>query len=833
MVLSRLTSALVAALLFVPPALLAGQDSIDLEQVLRERASQAESMSREELWAEVGRRSLLAELGGGEALDATLDRLLRVTEGIAPRGVLFLCGLRASGTEADWKLIDQRLQPLLDHSDKEVVLAAAELYATAEPALLKEQIAEKPLDDLSKKLAELAADGSLAPELRVEAAVGAARLGEGNPRKILQGFQRSPDPDLHALGVLGMARIGLTDDIEGDLVALTSSPGRVGVLARALQAQLEIRRTYQRRVDLALRSRSDLSSTATGAAGSDLARVDRAIEVVQQHHIEGDLHDRDELIDAALDGMLQSMDQHSSYFSSDDYKKFEQDLEAEYGGIGAYVGTDPADGIFTITRPIYSGPAYRAHLMTDDKIVRIDDWPTLGQNVDDIIKRLKGRPGTSVKLYVWRHGMDTSLIDRPTEDMSVVLKREQITIPPVQAEILPGDIGLVELTTFSRVAAKELAKPIQEMLRQGVKGLVLDLRNNTGGLLDEAVEVANLFLPRNTRVVSTEGRTGNAKPYETRQQPIVPGEVPVVVLVNRFTASAAEIVSGSLQDHDRAALVGQRTYGKGSVQRLIALPGQPEDEYEDENGKQRWDNWEAITKDWNGNGEYDFAPYLKLTIERYLLPTGRSIHREVDAEGNVLSAGGVEPDMDVAGEKIAAWRLQEMFALRKTGKLRDWVRSTYEANKELFEKLAASDGKDPHAYPGFAEFYAGLETPLSEDDVRYLVRIEARRLVQDDRGEAFPQGDYEDDLQLQAAIRELLAKLGKTVDDVPEYARVFESLPDVGPREPLDLSALEGKSPADIEKALSLIAEARGEGGKISSESLQELTQILEGLRRN
>ncbi len=835
MILSRLSPVLclVALLPIVASSRPSSQEAVDLERVLRERSAQAESLSREELWLEVSRRNLLVEQGDQESLDALLDRLLRDpkgVEGIGPRGLLLWVGLRAAGPDPDWKLLAPLVAPLLDSPDPEVVLAAAETFTAVEPKLLRE-IATDTLIKLRQTLTAISEDGDRAPELRVEAAVAAVPLGEGKPRKVLEGFLRSTDPDLHELGVLGMARVGLSEAVEAELVKLTSAPGRVGVLARALEDQLEVRRIMQRRVDIALSNGPEVAPL--NGLPSELDRVEKVVEVVRQLHLEGDLHTRDELIDAALDGMLQSLDQHSSYFSPEEYKKFEQELEAEYGGIGAYVGTDPGDGIFTITRPIYSGPAYRAHITTDDKIVRIDDWPTLGKDVDEIIKRLKGRPGTDVKLYIWRRGMDPSLIDRPTEEMALVLRREQITIPPVQAEMLPGSIGLVELSTFSRVAAHELAKPIEEMLAQGMKGLVFDLRNNTGGLLDEAVAVAGLFLPQKTKVVSTEGRTGEGRSYPTRTKPILPPDMPVVVLVNRFTASASEIVSGALQDHDRAVLIGQRTYGKGSVQRLIKVPDQAEDEYEDENGNQRWDNWEPITKDWNGNGEFDFAPYMKLTIERYLLPTGRSIHREVDSEGNVLSPGGVEPDQEVPAERIAAWRLQEMLELRKSGKVNEWVRSAFDKDRALFERLALSDNKDPHAYPGFGEFYSGLETALSEEDVRFLVRIEARRLVQDVRGEAFPQGDYEDDLQLQAAIRTIFEKLGSKAEDVPEYARVFEEQPDVRPREGVEIASGESRDPASIEKALSLIAEARGEGGKISEKDLQELSDILSKLKKN
>ena len=464
--------------------------------------------------------------------------------------------------------------------------------------------------------------------------------------------------------------------------------------------------------------------------------------------------------------------------------------------------------------------------MSEDKIVRIDDWPTIGKPVDEIIKRLKGKPGTPVKLYVWRRGMDPALADRPTEDMVVSVERQAITIPAEQHQLLPGKIGVLVLHEFSQVASSELRKPLLAMLDQGMQGLVFDLRNNSGGLLEEAVNVAGLFLPRNSLVVSTESRVRETEKLYTQNEPIVPANMPIVVLVNRFSASASEIVSGALQDHGRATIIGQRSFGKGSVQNLIPLTGMRDDRYEDENKNGRWDNWEKITKDWNNNGEFDFAPRIKLTIARYLLPSGRSIHREVDKDANILSQGGIEPDKLVAASRTDMWRIEEMYRVNKTKAPRDWVERNWGEYKERFGQIADNDRKDTSIYPGFQELYDSLHTPLPPDDVRQLLRAEIRRRVQDTRGQEFPQGDFVEDLQLQAAISDILAKLGTSPDNFPDYKATIA--PATMPH--FDVAMSEQR---DMRDALDALKKALKGDRKLSEPALNELVKLLESNLKN
>ena len=537
-------------------------------------------------------------------------------------------------------------------------------------------------------------------------------------------------------------------------------------------------------------------------------------------------------MEAAIDGMLQWMDQHSSYLSSDSFAKFYQDLEAEYGGIGAYVNENPDTGLFTIVRPIYSGPAYKANLRSDDAIVRIDDWPTLGKPVDEIIKHLKGQPGTTVKLYIWRRGMDGELIDRPTEDMIVEVERQQIEIPAGAWQLLPGKVGMVELSTFSRVAMKGLRDSILEMQDQGMKALVLDMRRNSGGLLTQAREVADLFLPKGKVVVSQESRL-NEEPdvLRTRFPALVDENLPVVILTSRFTASAAEIVAGALRDHGRATLVGRRTFGKGSVQQLLPVDDAVEDQWDDQDGDNIWDPWEPIVVDHDGDGEVDYAPRVKLTIARYRLPSGESIHRELDSEGSLLSAGGIEPDHEIRMPSIESWRYREQRRVLGSDELRDYVDAQWDEHHQLFEHLAVNDGKDPDRYPDFSRLMVDLETTLPRDDVRRMLREELRRRVQDERGQEFPFGDYVQDVQVQKAIQVALQELGEDVEDVTEYGLVFD-LESAGSDDDDELAILRPDSP-DLHRASALIREARDGGASLSREELDQLLELIDSAQHD
>jgi carboxyl-terminal processing protease len=616
------------------------------------------------------------------------------------------------------------------------------------------------------------------------------------------------------------------------LARLAATPTPEGRLAQSYLKQEDLRRFYDRKQKNLLEY-AKKAAEQTQLEGSHEARLlENTMRLIETTSLEGEKQTREKLVEAALDGMLRSLDEHSSFLSSKSFNdNFAEDLlDPEYGGIGAYVGEDPEDGLFTIRQPIYSGPAYKMGLQSEDKIVRIEDWPTYtaqgSKPLDDIIKRLKGKPGTAVKLYIWRRGMDNGLIDRPTEEMAVTVTREKVTIPPMKIDLLPGGLGLIQLDTFSGVAAEEVAKALGDMKQHGLKAVVLDLRQNTGGLLTQARDVANLFLPKGKLVVSTESRSGEPRKLFTMRDAVVPAEVPVVVLVSRFSASASEIVAGALQDHQRAVVVGQRSYGKGSVQELLPIPGERDDLFDDENNNGRHDNWEPLTKDWNGNGEYDFAPRARLTVARYRLPSGRSIHRERGEDGTVLSEGGVDPSVKADPQRLEPAVITEMRRVLGTKKIRDWLDKAWKENKAELVSLAACDFDDPRRYPRFDELYASLETTLSSADVRDLVRREVRGRAQDARGSAFPDGDFQDDPMLQAAIESALERLNTSKDAIPEYAATFDER--AKPEDRALLTArLSDAQRRDLRHALTLL----GEGDRsLGAETMAEIRRALQAV---
>ena len=813
-------------LLFVaaPPAsaaLTAPQSgAADLGELIDTQARRANDDPSDRIWQCALALRQASDVLGSDELDAMLDARLEATGAQPTNATLLLVAARLSGTEPDLEALSNRLLDLVDGADTPLATEALELFARP----VFRGLPRESRIGFGAQLLERAQDAGRTPEVRIAAALAAHALGGGaekrQARSELLDFLASADPSTRGLAALALAETGegVEGDLEDVLRELEGLPGDAAGLASAY-LKLESSKRLRDRKLRELQERFD-----ENVLPADLARLQAVLRMVEERHLEGELYERDELVDLALDGLLRSLDEHSTYMTPRIFGDFQQDLDAEYGGIGAYVGIDPADNLFTITRPIYSGPAYRAGLATDDKIVRIDDWPTLGETSDDIIKRLKGKPGTDVVLYVWRRGMDPEQIDRPTDDMAIEVTRELIEIPAAHYQLLPGGVGLIELTTFSRVAANELARAIQDMSEEGLTGVILDLRRNSGGLLTEAVRVADLFLDKNQVVVRTEYRGEPTQELRTQYPAVIPEDLPVAILTSRFTASASEIVSGALKDHGRATLVGERTFGKGSVQNLLPVGGTFDDRFEDENDNGRFDTWERITYDFDGDGEFDFAPRVKLTIARYLLPSGRSIHRELDKDGSLLSEGGVRPDVEVSMPRLDAWRWEERLKLtREEQAPKRYVDEHWDAHHELFVELAETDLKDTTRWPDFDAFYASLGTPLSTDDVRQLLRAEVRRRVQDDRGGEFPLGDFQEDPQVQAAIRELLAKTGRSSEQYEPYRTTFV---EPSPEERRS-RALASRDTDELRDAVERVRSAGDAIGTIAPEDIQALLDAL------
>ncbi len=835
MILNRQLAATLFALPLVasslwslPGAPAAGQE---LGSLLKERAQAAKEMSTAEIWAQAAAIENLLSAGDEDnSNDELLDNLIRSTEESNERGLLLLIAVRLSTYSPDYTLLTEKLKPLFESTDQSIRETAGGLFRDAE----FNQIDIEQLRDVIKALLAGAENIDNLPNTRLAFAAAAFAQGGGSvrtdARKVMLSFLKSSDPQLRATGALALAEIGDLETAREELERIHLQPDAQGRLAAAFLKTEDLKGYYESRLRAqrtALAEATDTESRPT----EGLESIEQMMGLILNRHIEGDTLDRQELLDAALGGMLRSLDQHSSYMNTESFSRFQQDISGEYGGIGAYVNVDRTDNLFTITQPIYSGPAYKADLRSDDKIIMIDEWPThdhgISKDQDDIIRRLKGKPDTPVKLYIWRRGMEPGLIERPTEDMAVTVMRGFITIPTVKSDMLPGDIGLIQLDQFSGVASQEVEKALLDLLERGADSLVLDLRNNPGGLLHEARAVSDLFLPKGKRVVSTVSRMDEPEVLKTKRDYVWPADKPVVVLINRFSASASEIVSGALQDHGQATLVGQRSFGKGSVQNLIRMG--LDDRFKDENKNNVHDNWEPLTRDFNGNGEFDYAARAKLTVARYLLPSGRSIHRELDEEGNITSLGGVTPEILVDPKRYETWRLEAMYDLQDKRLVRTWVADNWEAHKELFVQLAYTDNKNPDAYPGFDSFYSGLDTPLSREDVRFMLRSELRRLAQDERGSAFPRGDFVEDVQLQKGIEVVLEQTKRKIDDIPEYKATFQQGEDLAGPALARADELRGQN-LGVREALGLIDQARKDNGQLSEEKLKQLQEILNKL---
>src|SRR4051794_953900 len=328
----------------------------------------------------------------------------------------------------------------------------------------------------------------------------------------------------------------------------------------------------------------------------------------------------DKLIKEAINGMVRGLDPHSDFLDAEAFHELQVDTQGRFGGLGIEVGVE--DGIIRVVSPIEDTPAFKAGIKSGDLIVKIDDTATRGMPLSKAVEKMRGKPGTPVLLTVVRKDADAPL--------TFTLLRQEINVKSIRAKALEPGYGYIRVRKFQEDTGGDLAKAIRELYANGpLKGLVLDLRSDPGGLLNQAVAVSAAFLPKDALVVYTDGRTPDAhmrlsasrENYTRRGDdylrdlPAGVKKVPMVVLVDGGTASASEIVAGALQDHKRATVLGAQTFGKGSVQTILPLS--------------------------NSAG-------LKLTTARYYTPAGRSIQ-----------AKGIEPDIYIDDGRDSPNRIRE------------------------------------------------------------------------------------------------------------------------------------------------------------------------------
>ena len=306
-----------------------------------------------------------------------------------------------------------------------------------------------------------------------------------------------------------------------------------------------------------------------------------------------------ELIENAINGMLTALDPHSSYLNEKNYRDMQVQTKGEFGGLGIEVTLE--NGLVKVVSPIDDTPAFRAGIQPQDLITHLDGEQILGLTLQQAVERMRGKVNTDIRLTIRRKGRDP---------FDVTLTRAIIKIRSVRSRIEQKNIGYVRITSFNEQTHKGLVKAMEKLRADaegGLKGVVLDLRNNPGGLLDQAVAVADAFLDKGEIVSTRSRRKENAQRFNAH-----PGDLakvlPIVVLINGGSASASEIVAGALQDHGRAIIMGTRSFGKGSVQTIVPLPGQGA---------------------------------MRLTTSRYYTPSGRSIQ-----------AKGIDPDIVIEQSKV-------------------------------------------------------------------------------------------------------------------------------------------------------------------------------------
>ena len=703
-------------------------------------------------------------------VDAFRDRVMKTADEVAADKARLCAALALRSLKNDATFGNEVLklaEPLATTADAAVRAAAMSLLG--DERVFNNRI----LPDVRKLVLANTTDELVPPLVRIEAALALWHVGtnddRGTAKAVLEQFLQSGDRDLRQRGALALAEL----NIEGGpawavLREVRDEPTAAGRRARLFLEREEQRREFERML-------SGLLERGAGAA-SDPEDEYRVLGELRQRiraqHIRGNSVTEQELIEYAAKGMLQGLDPHSTFFTSEEYKRFFFDLNREYGGIGAFVNFDQ-DGDFSIVRPIYSGPAYEIGLRSGDKILEVDGWETTGRTSDEIVSRLKGRPETPVVLKVFRVGFQ--------EPQTLTILRRQISVPAVNWTMVPGDIAYIELISFSSNLAGELRRALADVTAKGARGVVLDVRNNTGGFLTQAGDVVEQFLEGEKLVVYTEGPAEPRRDYYTDDRPRSVCKLPLAVLTNNFSASASEITAGALQDHGRAVVIGQRSFGKGSVQNLFALRSDPPEPWEDLNGDGNWQEGEPYS-DRNHNGVYDVGAHIKLTVAKYYLPSGRCPHREFDKEGRIVDPNwGVMPDkvvelLDTKPED--AWKNAALFALLREGVFRTYVRERMQEHEALFRQLAEGDEGDPSKYPGFDEFYQGLDTQLTKDDIRRWLRYEVRDQVSDLRGAVYPGqralGDPQEDAQLQEAVRTLLEQDGRDIRDVAAYQNVLK-----------------------------------------------------------
>ena len=324
---------------------------------------------------------------------------------------------------------------------------------------------------------------------------------------------------------------------------------------------------------------------------SDIAETLEDYRKIIDKYYLGDI-DEEKLKEGAIAGYIKGLDdEYTEYISKEDMADYMADATGNFVGVGVYMVQDTEANKIMVLSPIKGSPAEKAGLQPGDYIIAVDGVTYTGEQMTEASNKIKGEAGTTVKLQ----------IQRKDETLDIELTRENIKVNPVEGEVLENNIGYIEFSSFDDGTAEEFKAKFEELQGKGIKSLIIDLRNNGGGIVDEALEIANYILDKDSVILYEVDKNNNETVEKTTDDPII--NMPIVILTNENTASSSEILAGSLKDHKKATIVGEKTYGKGVIQRLLTLP--------------------------DGSG-------LKITSEKYLTPNRTEINKV-----------GIEPDEKV------------------------------------------------------------------------------------------------------------------------------------------------------------------------------------------
>ena len=370
------------------------------------------------------------------------------------------------------------------------------------------------------------------------------------------------------------------------------------------------------------------------------------------------------LLEEAIRGMLAGLDPHSAYLDKESYDELQEGTTGEFGGLGIEVGTE--EGFIKVISPIDDTPAQKAGIKAGDLIIKLDDTPVKGISLNDAVKLMRGKPGTTIKLTIIRNGEE-----KPLE---FTLTRAVIKLASVRIKTLDPGYGYVRISNFQANTGPDLRKELDKLKQENnnnLKGIVLDLRNNPGGVLNAAVDVADMFIDKGL-IVYTEGRVKDSQlKFNAKPGDLIDDKVPMIVLVNGGSASASEIVAGALQDHKRAVIMGQKTFGKGSVQTILPMS--------------------------NGTA-------IKLTTARYFTPSGRSIQASgivPDITTDVLKLEKVEDTAEQIKESDLSGHLEN-------GQLKDQITDKPITDQDPGLKDQKTEEKEPPLSSTDYELYEAL-----------------------------------------------------------------------------------------------------------------------------